>query len=275
MTFPVYIPIGPWRIHPHLLFESLSYFIGFRVYLALRRRAGDTVIVPYRWATLSCAAAGAALGARGLAWLANPDATYDLSSVLLGGKTIVGGLIGGLIGVELVKLAMGIRRSTGDLYAPALAVAIAIGRIGCLLTGVADDTSGTPTSMPWGMDLGDGIRRHPTQIYEIVVLAAMVVPLWRLARRTMAVAAAAGPDGQPEPAPVPAEALREGDAFKAFMVAYLGLRLVVDFFKPYPAVFLGLGVLQWACVVTLAYYARDIWRWVGRRNTPAVRSAQI
>ena len=112
MSFPVYIPIGPWRIHPHLFFESLSYFIGFRVYLALRRRAGDTVIVPYRWATLSCAAAGAALGARGLAWLANPDATYDLTSVLLGGKTIVGGLIGGLIGVELVKLAMGIRRST-------------------------------------------------------------------------------------------------------------------------------------------------------------------
>ena len=97
MSFPVYIPIGPWRVHPHLLFESLSYFIGFRVYLALRRRAGDTVIVPMRWATLSCAAAGAALGARGLAWLANPAATWDAQSVLLGGKTIVGGLIGGLI----------------------------------------------------------------------------------------------------------------------------------------------------------------------------------
>ncbi len=258
MTFPIYIPIGPWQIHPHLFFESLSYFIGFRVYLALRRRAGDTVIVPYRWATLSCAAAGAALGARVLAWLASPDATWDLPSMLLGGKTIVGGLIGGLIGVELTKLAMGIRRSTGDLYAPALAVAIAVGRIGCLLTGVADDTSGIPTSLPWGMDLGDGIRRHPTQIYEIVVLAAMVVPLWRLARRTMAVAAE-GPDtGQP----ATGRGLREGDAFKAFMVAYLGLRLVVDFFKPYPAVFLGLGVLQWACVLALAYYAPDIWRWL-------------
>ncbi len=46
------------------------------------------------------------------------------------------------------------------------------------------------------------------------------------------------------------------------MVGYLGLRLVVDFMKPYPAVFLGLGVLQWACVLTLAYYARDVWRWV-------------
>jgi phosphatidylglycerol:prolipoprotein diacylglycerol transferase len=240
-------------VHPHLFFESLSYFIGFRVYLELRRRAGDTVIVPMRWATLSCAAAGAAFGARGLAWLANPAATWDAQSLLLGGKTIVGGLVGGLIGVELVKLGMGLKRSTGDLYAPALAVAIAVGRIGCFLTGVADDTSGTPTSLPWGMDLGDGIRRHPTQLYEILVLALMVVPLWRLARRTMALAA------QPDPG----SRLREGDAFKAFMVGYMTLRVAVDFVKPYPAVFLGLGVLQWAAVVTIAYYARDIWRWLG------------
>jgi prolipoprotein diacylglyceryltransferase len=266
MTFPVFIPIGPWSIHPHLFFETLSYFVGFRVYLALRRRAGDTVIVPYRWATLSCAAGGAALGARLLAWLANPEGTYDLPSLLLGGKTIVGGLIGGLVGVELVKRAMGIRRSTGDLYAPALAVAIAIGRIGCLLTGIADDTSGSPTALPWGMDLGDGVARHPTQLYEIVVLAAMVVPLWRLARRTMALAAVSGGgDGR-----TGAGTLREGDAFKAFMVGYLGLRLLVDFLKPYPAVFLGLGVLQWACVLTLAYYARDVWRWIGlATRTPA------
>jgi prolipoprotein diacylglyceryltransferase len=164
VTFPVYVPIGPWQVHPHLLFESLSYFIGFRVYLALRRRAGDTVIVPMRWATLSAAAAGAALGARGLAWLADPAATFTAESLLLGGKTIVGGLIGGLLGVELVKLAIGVRRSTGDLYAPALAVAIAIGRIGCFLTGIADDTVGTPTSLPWGIDFGDGIPRHPTQL---------------------------------------------------------------------------------------------------------------
>jgi prolipoprotein diacylglyceryltransferase len=243
--------------------------------------------VPYRWATLSCAAAGAALGARLLAWLANPEATYDLPGVLLGGKTIVGGLIGGLIGVELVKWSMGIRRSTGDLYAPALAVAIAIGRVGCLLTGIADDTSGRPTSLPWGMDLGDGVSRHPTQLYEIVVLAAMVVPLWRLARRTMAIAAQAGPEAPTATADVGtadagatgarpssgAGVLREGDAFKAFMVAYLGLRLAVDFMKPYPAVFLGLGVLQWACVLAIAYYARDIWRWIGHAPRPTAVQA--
>ena len=271
MSFPVFIPIGPWQIHPHLFFETLSYFIGFRVYLALRRRAGDTVVVPHRWATLSGAAAGAALGARGLAWLADPQAAYTLPGVLAGGKTIIGGLVGGLIAVELVKRAMGIRRSTGDLYAPALAVAIAVGRIGCLLTGVADDTSGTPTSLPWGMDLGDGIRRHPTQLYEIVVLAALVVPLWRLARRTMALPAPPDVDGPR----VAKGVLREGDAFKAFMVAYLGLRLLVDFVKPYPGVFLGLGVLQWACVLTLAWYAPDLWRWAAGQSAQSRRAVAL
>jgi len=34
MHFPVYI----FGIHPHLLFESLSYFIGFRVYLYTRNK---------------------------------------------------------------------------------------------------------------------------------------------------------------------------------------------------------------------------------------------
>jgi prolipoprotein diacylglyceryltransferase len=255
VSFPVYIPIGPWQVHPHLFFESISYFIGFRIYLALRRRAGDTVIVPQRWATISLAAAGAAIGARLLAWLANPDAVWTFGGLMLGGKTIVGGLIGGLIGVEIGKLVMGVRRSTGDLYAPALAVAIAVGRIGCVLTGVADDTSGVPTSLPWGMDLGDGIRRHPTQLYELIVLMAMVVPLWKLARRTMALSTL-------PPSPT---VLREGDAFKAFMVAYMALRVAVDFLKPYPAVFLGLGVLQWAALLTIAYYGRDIRRWVRGR----------
>ena len=268
MTFPVYIPIGPWQIHPHLFFESLSYFIGFRVYLALRRRAGDTVIVPYRWATLSCAAAGAALGARGLAWLANPDATYDLSSVLLGGKTIVGGLIGGLVGVELVKLAMGIRRSTGDLYAPALAVAIAIGRIGCLLTGIADDTSGTPTVDA----LGHGSRRRRSGATRRRSTRSWCSPRWSC--RCGAWRAGRWPSpprrrGRPDGAgPVPAACCAKATRSRRSWSRISGCVSLVDFFKPYPAVFLGLGVLQWACVVTIAYYARDIWRWVGPAPRP-------
>jgi phosphatidylglycerol:prolipoprotein diacylglycerol transferase len=53
-----------------------------------------------------------------------------------------------------------------------------------------------------------------------------------------------------------------GDAFKLFMVAYLSFRLLCDFLKPYPRIFLGLGGIQWACVLLLLYYSRDVARWL-------------
>jgi hypothetical protein len=53
-----------------------------------------------------------------------------------------------------------------------------------------------------------------------------------------------------------------GDAFKFFMVAYLSFRLLCDFIKPYPRIFLGLGGIQWACLLVLLYYSRDIVRWL-------------
>ena len=70
---------------------------------------------------------------------------------LVGGKTIVGALIGGLITVEIAKRYIGIQQSTGDLYAIPLALGIAIGRIGCFLTGLPDNTYGTATNLPWGI----------------------------------------------------------------------------------------------------------------------------
>ena len=93
--------------------------------------------------------------------------------LLLGGKTIVGGLVGGLIAVESVKRLRGIRVATGDLLALPLVLGIAIGRIGCFLSGLEDQSYGIATGLPWGVDFGDGIARHPTQLYEIVVLAGL------------------------------------------------------------------------------------------------------
>ena len=64
MIFPVWIELGPYRLHPHLVFELLAYFVGFRLYLRARRRRGDAVDSPQRWWVVAAAAAGAALGAR-------------------------------------------------------------------------------------------------------------------------------------------------------------------------------------------------------------------
>jgi len=180
---------------------------------------------------------------------------------LLSGKTIVGALVFGLIAVELLKRYIGLRTSTGDLYAIPLALGIAVGRIGCFLTGLADNTYGIPTSLPWAIDFGDGIPRHPTQLYEMIFLLALIPVLYRALKRIVTTSVLGTRYSQ----------LAPGDAFKLFMVAYLSFRLLIDFLKPYPRIFLGLGGIQWACLLTLLYYARDIFRWLDpRKNDSAI-----
>jgi prolipoprotein diacylglyceryltransferase len=208
--------------------------------------------MPIRWAVIAAAVAGAAFGSKLLFWLEDPALTWHNlhnPAYLMGGKTIVGALVFGLITVELIKRYIGLQQSTGDLYAIPLAVGIAIGRIGCFLTGLADNTYGTPTTLPWAVNFGDGIPRHPTQLYEIVFLLALVPILYRIVILTHH------------------RRFLPGDAFKFFMVAYLSFRLLCDFIKPYPRIFLGLGGIQWACLLTLLYYSRDIARWL--RSAPA------
>ncbi len=192
----------------------------------------------------------------------------------MGGKTIVGALVFGLIAVELFKRYIGLHQSTGDLYAIPLALGIAIGRIGCFLTGLSDNTFGTPTNLPWAIDFGDGIPRHPTQLYEIAFLLLLIPILYKIvilgrsgipsesvilsgAEVSRSEASAESKDPYPHHGP-----FLPGDAFKFFMVAYLSFRFLCDFIKPYPRVLLGLGGIQWACLFTLLYYSRDIARWL-------------
>ena len=93
----------------------------------------------------------------------------------MSGKPIVGGVIGGTIRKSLVSAG-------GDLFAVPLCFGIAVGRVGCFLTGLADQTCGSSTRLPWGVDFGDGILRHPTQRYEILFLAVFGSYLWRVLR---------------------------------------------------------------------------------------------
>ncbi len=238
MTFPVYLSIGPWRVHPHLFFETLSYFIAARIYFWQRARTGDTLGYAQRMTIIAAAILGAAAGSKILFWFVDPGLTlknWHHPAYLISGKTIVGALAGGLLAVEWMKRRIGVTRPTGDLFAIPLAAGIAIGRIGCFLTGLSDHTFGLPTQLPLGVDFGDGILRHPVQIYEILFMIALTIWLWRLGRKPH----------------------REGELFKAFMVAYMGFRLVVDFLKP-AVPFLGLTAIQWVCVAVLVYYRRDI-----------------
>jgi phosphatidylglycerol:prolipoprotein diacylglycerol transferase len=221
--------------------EFLAYGIAFQIYLALKKKFKDVIAPSERWQVIAAAAFGAALGSRLLGWLENPLLAWHSS--LAGGKTIVGGIAGGWIAVEAVKAQLGIKVRTGDLLAIPLAAGIAIGRVGCFLTGLPDQTYGTATSLPWGVDFGDGVRRHPTQLYEIVFLVLFSVILWRALRRVS----------------VGAFPLQVGDVFRLFIIGYGTWRIAIDFLKPEPRL-LGMSVIQWRCAGGLAYCAKDLFR---------------
>lgn len=269
----MYVHFGRYRIHPHIFFETLAYFIAFWSYLSLRRRFGDPVSTPIRWAVVAAAVAGAAFGSKLLFWFEDPELTWhNLHNLayLMGGKSIVGAIVFGLISVELIKRYIGVHQFTGDLYAIPLALGIAVGRIGCFLTGLSDNTCGTFSTLPWAINFGDGIPRHPTQLYEIAFLLLLIPILYQILKRSSAASwepRSSRPLQEvrisPEPnLHQPMRPFVAGDAFKFFVVAYLSFRLMCDFIKPYPRILLGLGGIQWACVLILLYYSPDIARWL-------------
>src|SRR5204862_5008015 len=110
-----------WTGNPsvHFAFEVTAYLAAATLYVVVRQRRGDAISDPARAAVLAGAAVGATIGTRLLFWLCDPALTLrNLSNpaYLFGGKTVVGGLLGGLIGVEIAKRIIGVRRSTGDLF---------------------------------------------------------------------------------------------------------------------------------------------------------------
>lgn len=236
MRFPVYIHLFGVYINPHPLFESLAFMIGFQLYLKLKRPNH----IPENKAigVLIGAIIGGILGSIILASLENifllwhsiEQGEWDF---LIQGKTIVGGLLGGLIGVELVKKWLGHRESTGDDMAIPLAVGIMIGRVGCFLAGMEDRTYGTATDSWVGIDFGDGITRHPTQLYEIFFLLLLTFLLNRIQKKKP----------------------WEGFVFQLFMISYLSFRWGIEWIKPISKPYVEMSAIQWACILGILYYS--------------------
>jgi prolipoprotein diacylglyceryltransferase len=108
-------------------------------------------------------------------------------------------------------------------------LALAMGRIGCLLGGCC---YGIPSRLPWSINLGDGVWRHPTQIYEALFALALFVYL-QIAKRTVTA---------------------EGALFGRFMLAYFTFRFGIEFLRVEPRPYLGLTLAQVVSVGVIAYY---------------------
>lgn len=241
MHLPFVFHIGSVPVEAHLVFEFLSYGLGFAYYRLLRREQGDVLDEESRMWVIIGGIIGAATGSKLLGFLEHPSLSLrsdESVAYFFAGKTIVGGLLGGVLGVECAKKCLGVTRSTGDLFCFPLILGMMIGRIGCFLAGVEDGTWGNPTSLPWGIDGGDGVARHPAPLYDIAVLGLIWWSLAWLKHRV---------------------GLKEGALFKLFMVSYLAWRFGVEFLKPVALIEpLGISAIQFACLLGLGYYYKII-----------------
>lgn len=220
----------------HLVFEWLAILTGVQVYRWIKRSKGQPAITEGSSFTvlLGCIV-GAGIGNKLVFAVEYPQLWSEHGwHTLAQGQSIIGGLLGGLVGVEIAKKISGIQHSTGDDFVLPIMVGTIIGRIGCFLAGLHDSTFGLPTTLVWGIDFGDGVARHPTQIYDMLAVSGLGLLLWSNQARLTPVS---------------------GLSFKLYLAGYLGWRLLIDSIKPVPySYWLNLSGIQWVCIVVLLLY---------------------
>jgi len=240
MEYPLQIGTENANLSMHLVLETLAFVVGFRYFLYLKRQHSDPIPESNRIWIIIAAALGAFLFSRLIGSLENPAGWSTSGNKWLyfyASKTIVGGLLGGLVLVELTKSALGEKSSSGDLFTYPLILAIIIGRLGCLSAGIYEPTYGVASTLPWAMDLGDGVHRHPLALYEMIFLVLLWIVLVSIETRC---------------------AFNMGVRFKLFMISYFLFRFLVEFLKPNYPVRYFMSTIQIACLMGLAYYHRTI-----------------
>jgi prolipoprotein diacylglyceryltransferase len=252
--------IGGIRVATHDVFTVLALLVGFTLYY---RDLKHRQLLEPRIILISLAAlVGGAIGARLLlAWehldyyreyLGTQPLTWVVEN---SGKSIIGAVVGAWIAIKIAKHALGYRRSTGDSYAFALPLGMAIGRIGCYLSELP---LGKPTSLPWGVSVdpsaaaafpycpGCELPMHPTMLYEIAFNLVAVVLLWRFRHRVVV----------------------QGDLIRSYLLAAAIFRFLVEFIRTSPPQVFGLTAPQLILIPVIAYltlhfvteYRRGVYR---------------
>ena len=215
----------------HTIFDLLAAvsalamtFAVYRWRLSAAVRMIETAGAGYALALVGGAAAGG-FGAGSLnLWLSGEPGI---------GRSIVGALAGAIAAIEIFKRLRGIRGSTGLIFVPAFATSVVVGRWGCFLSGLPDMTHGTPTALPWGHDFGDGIPRHPVQLYEsFAMLGLLGVALVLIGRR---------------------DAWFAANGFYALAGFYGAQRFLWEFLKPYGAVAGPFNLFHFLCAGLVIY----------------------
>jgi len=140
-------------------------------------------------------------------------------AALSSGRSITGGLLGGLLTAEAVKPLVNYRLPPNDRFAAVLPFSVAIGRVGCVLTGCC---GGLTHEGFVSIHDAQGVSRWPTQLFELVFQLAIGVTFMALVRR---------------------RALH-GRLFSLYLVLYGLFRFATEFLRDTPKWFAPLSVYQ-------------------------------
>jgi phosphatidylglycerol:prolipoprotein diacylglycerol transferase len=196
-----------------------------------------------------CAFSGAILGAKLPFLIPGLPGFSDSGGILLSGRTILFGMVGGYAGVELAKWWVGLKVKTGDTFVVPVAASIAVGRLACFCGGCC---YGTPTRLPWGIRFPniDDVARHPTQLYESLFHLTAAVTCAVLIRKQMF----------------------RGQLIKLYFIAYFIYRFTTEYIRPEARLVAGFTAYQWS---TLVFIPLFVWLWLHdtRSQTTATKAA--
>jgi prolipoprotein diacylglyceryltransferase len=202
-------------IPTHGLFVGLGVLAAVWAFVHEARRrehTDDRLLV-----VVTGALVGGALFMRLGTWLQHLDLRENATLAeqwAYGNRSILGGLVGAWLGVHVAKRLCGYRLRTGDLFAPAVALGMAFGRVGCFLTEPLPSTGGHNVSF----------------LYEIAFHLAAFTVIWLWLRRL----------------PLPS-----GEIFVWYVAAYGVFRFLVEFVRGNEVVWHGLTRPQLFLAVTI------------------------
>lgn len=238
----------------HEFFVGLGVVVALAIFVVQARHTGQTdERLLY---VVTGALFGGAVFMRLGTWLQDADLRTNatlLEQWAFGNRSILGGLVGAWLGVHIAKRISGYRVRTGDLFAPAVALGMAVGRWGCLLT----ENPGTPNPLGYGpvLDAGTaerlggqaGVSLHPSFAYEIAFHLIAFAVLWSVLR----------------------DRLPPGESFVLYVAAYGTFRFLVEFVRGNEVVWWGLTRPQIFLALALPLLlARIVWQ--ARRGTYAL-----
>ncbi len=245
--YPELFNIGPFTVYSYGLMLGTAFIVGsFLLTKEFERKKLNPNFATE--ITFICIIFGIA-GAKLFHIIENLDSFFHAPFEMIfsgGGLTFYGGFI-----LVVVAVFIYLKRKKipflyiADAAAPALAIAYGIGRIGCHLAG--DGDYGNPTNLPWGTNyengtvppsvmfrgseiaaqypggvVPDNTPLHPTPIYEFLVAGLIFFALWKYRKKIV-------PDGQ---------------LFMLYLILSGTARLLVEFIRLNPRIFIGLSEAQ-------------------------------